>query len=527
MIRATTLRSPRAVRTLMGYRVHEKTATLLYPSNQRTLPIIFTASAQYSTSTPTTAAAAAAAASSSLLPERNLWDTIYSGTKGIVTLVTSEDARQKFLDIVGVGSSAVINAEVLKQARFGNMLTLALFHDLQDPLFQKYGFDASDFLEGVRPALKNCHDTIGKLKNEFPEIQSKEERNEKLLQQMHQMITLTAVSRKADNDADGDDSGFPKIDNAWTEQAQKDPNSLAGQLSKMVSQKLFDEIYLTSELEALTIDYEVDSTSITNVALLSARAMEMNDNDDDDGDFYDGIEAVPAEPEAKSKDEEISTAIQDEEATMKVTSEETATPEKKEKEEPVASEAISDETLNAMVAEQATRSDGNPSEGKSKTFLERKREMEEQARIEAERDSTDAAVKMEATREGATMATQDSSSSESTTKEEEKDEVVSKATNNTPIEKQSTNNRDKTPVAAQIEVLYELNQKTKFKDAIIKEHQEDDDERVKKMLTAMPRNEMQILIGTFEGWLNGGPDGALQWRITHLRSPKSEFPGLT
>lgn len=45
----------------------------------------------------------------SIIPQRNLWDTIYSGTKGIISLLMSEESRQQFMEVV---NGSVINAEV-------------------------------------------------------------------------------------------------------------------------------------------------------------------------------------------------------------------------------------------------------------------------------------------------------------------------------------------------------------------------------------------------------------------------------
>jgi hypothetical protein len=87
-------------------------------------------------------------------------------------------------------------------------------------------------------------------------------------------------------------------------------------------------------------------------------------------------------------------------------------------------------------------------------------------------------------------------------------------------------NTDPTPVAAQIEVLYEMNQKIDVKPEVMEEAAEaiEGQEQVEK--PPATSDEIQVWVGTFEGWLNGGPDGDLQWKVTKLRLPDSEFPGL-
>lgn len=492
--------------------------------------------------TPTLGAKAATArfssssssSSATILPERSLWDTIYSGTKGIVSLTMSEEARQRFMDVV---QGSVINAEVLKQARFGNMLTLALFYDLQDPLFQKYKFDASDFLEGVKPSLKKHHDIVGQLRNEFPAITSQEERTEKLLQRMQQIVSRSMQRGGSSSDSeDGDDASAAAADNAWVEQAQKDPDSLAGQLNKMVTPKLLDTLFYTSEIESLTVNYEISSTTISNVALLSARAMVMDDDDggednDDDGhvEHYDGTEDTAGEFMAEDKvsmkakepkkDVDKAAASKSEENVEKI-----VVPEGEENIEKIVAPESEKEPAAPTVEASAT-------EGRSKTFLEKKKEMEAIAKLEAEvkeviaeakatndegESDKDVNIKMEATE---TESIEKDASSENQQIEEEAI-IASKP-------QATTRRKDNTAVAAQIEVLYELNQTTAFKEAIMKDVKgEDGEEQAEEMFNTKPSNEMQVLVGTFEGYLNGGPDGGLRWRITNLRTPYDEFPLL-
>ena len=107
--------------------------------------------------------------------------------------------------------------------------------------------------------------------------------------------------------------------------------------------------------------------------------------------------------------------------------------------------------------------------------------------------------------------------------DDKEEEVDTKAKSST----HKSSGRGGTPVVAQIEVLYELNQTSVFKEAIVAEINEDGSEKAKEMFNSKSTPEMQVLVGTFEGWLNGGPDGGLRWRITHLRTPSAEFPGLT
>lgn len=361
--------------------------------------------------------------SQSLIPQRNLWDTIYSGTKGMISLLVSEESRQKFMDVV---QGSTINADVLKQARFGSMLTIALFHDLQDPLFEKYSFNASDFLTGVKPALTNFHETIGKLQNEFPDVTSKEEQTEKLLQRMLLHTTTNEIK---------------DVKTPWSEQAEKDPESPAAQLTAMVSPSLFNALFLATETEAMMAKHKEASTQVSYVALLSARAMVMDE---------------------------------EEYATTPNNAIENKKPE---------------ETPSAATSE--------------------KQQAEAQQK---ERKSDTVGIKMEASALPDTSSTEKKESDSAESKTDEEEVVVA-------------SEPDTTAVAAQIEVLYEFNHTVEMKPnlfAIQGEGQEEESKAPPKS----EREETQIWVGTFEGWLNGGPEGSLRWRLTNWRPPTAEFPGL-
>ena len=73
----------------------------------------------------------------------------FSAAQGMISLL-SEDTRIGFIESLENG---IIQEGVLSQATAGPMMMLSLFHDLQNPLFKKYKFDPTQFLEGVVPAL--------------------------------------------------------------------------------------------------------------------------------------------------------------------------------------------------------------------------------------------------------------------------------------------------------------------------------------------------------------------------------------
>jgi hypothetical protein len=357
------------------------------------------------------------------------------------------------MDVV---QGSTINADVLKQARFGNMLTIALFHDLQDPLFHQHSFNADDFLKGVQPALRNFHDTIGQLQNEFPSVASKEERTEKLLQRMHQIVTSSMHPKTSE----GESQGLSLPDNPWTEQAHKDPGSHAATLSAMVSPKVFDSLFLTTETQAMLASYKAGSTTVSNVALLSARAMVM--------DKHDGT-------------------------------------------------IVKDEFVNNVTCK-----------------------MDLKSKTDEENEGAPKMVTLKASEEGTTSTGCEEKGAASDAKDPQVEEVPGSGADGTPEQ-----TADNTPVAAQIEVLYEMEQIIEVKPEIfddtpvtavasmksIKENAGSNESGggkgdYSKAPSAPITVETQIWVGTFEGWLNGGPDEALRWRITRLRPPSADFPGL-
>mmetsp|Transcript_21285 Transcript_21285/g.24282 ORF Transcript_21285/g.24282 Transcript_21285/m.24282 type:complete len:427 (+) Transcript_21285:55-1335(+) len=58
-------------------------------------------------------------------------------------------------------------------------LSFGLYHELQDPLLKTYGFNAKEFMEGVKPALERFHDVEKNIDNRLFEILNEDCFNEK------------------------------------------------------------------------------------------------------------------------------------------------------------------------------------------------------------------------------------------------------------------------------------------------------------------------------------------------------------
>jgi len=92
------------------------------------------------------------------------------------------------------------------------------------------------------------------------------------------------------------------------------------------------------------------------------------------------------------------------------------------------------------------------------------------------------------------------------------------------------NDADNTPVAAQVEILYDIKQTVLSVAASSSETEatndddddDDDDESKEETLTGTT-----VFVGVLEGWLNGNPEGLkeLRWKLAAVRMPW-EFPTI-
>ena len=131
------------------------------------------------------------------------------------------------------------------------------------------------------------------MQNEFPKVTSKEERREKLLKRMHQIF---ASSIKGKNG-----KGFNLEDNPWTKQADKDSESHAAKLRSMVAPKVFEQLFLGAETQSMLANYKGGTTQVSNVALLSARAVLMDVEDHGDNNNASSSETITPNEEVDDK----------------------------------------------------------------------------------------------------------------------------------------------------------------------------------------------------------------------------------
>lgn len=215
---------------------------------------------------------------------------MFSACRGAMGLVNM-DNRTEFIDKLNKGT---INEGVMSQATAGSMMILSLFHDLQNPLFKRYKFDANEFLQGIVPALERFHTVSAALENELIKIKDEAHKNN------NDKDNNNETQEDVRNNDSANPSSSPKppssflhddffkteisdrsiaavLKHDWMDIAKKEPESLAGQLSRMVTAELFHIHQTRAKASFLLpggskIAFKEGACTVNNVALLSARA---------------------------------------------------------------------------------------------------------------------------------------------------------------------------------------------------------------------------------------------------------------
>jgi hypothetical protein len=203
-----------------------------------------------------------------LLPERSVLEVEKDAIQGWWSLMVDSSSRDAYDTAV---KDNIIKDSVLLHAKNGSLLPYSLFYALQNPLFRQFEFDAKEFVEAVGPALGNFHDALARLREALPATleQEKKEKSEE--------------ESSTDDDNRMDQSLGA---NLWRKQAEEDESSLAGRVSKMMTDACFDQFFYLGKLRVLTrklVDVSPDfegsvhvGCEVENVALLSARVMVMD-----------------------------------------------------------------------------------------------------------------------------------------------------------------------------------------------------------------------------------------------------------
>jgi hypothetical protein len=278
-----------------------------------------------------------------IIPPRTYSHLLFSAAKGAFSLI-SEPNRVKFIEMLENGT---IKESVLAQATFGPARMLSLFYELKNPLFKQTTFSTSEFLEGVGPALKNFHSVGGAVENELQDVMNEAANSD---EDDNNMETRGGEELGKDDSSIGD-PGIPGKENeallttmqlfevknsvkmsmsimerSWTEIAAQDPDSLPGQLQRMVTNEVFHSHEASAKASFLFHDisqkvtFHEGSCKVTNVALLGARALAFKEvatsaeSDDVGGDIRTGpgphYEAIDYDVGEGKSDSQISIAAQ-------------------------------------------------------------------------------------------------------------------------------------------------------------------------------------------------------------------------
>jgi hypothetical protein len=220
---------------------------------------------------------------------------VFSAGKGAMQLMDL-NKRNAFIDSLDKGT---INEEVISQATAGPMVMLSLFNDLQNPQFKQHSFDASEFLSGVRPALERFHNVSGSLENQLRKIQAEAKKSVEAdrdgnrggstvdasspdestaTKSEDSMISIAFTENEVVRaEITGDKATTAVLEHSWKDDAEKDPESLAGQFSRMVTSELLDLHQMSAKAAFLLqsdrdVTFKEGSCTVNNVALISARA---------------------------------------------------------------------------------------------------------------------------------------------------------------------------------------------------------------------------------------------------------------
>jgi hypothetical protein len=211
-----------------------------------------------------------------LIPPRTSWDLFQSAGNAILSLMSSQGSRTEFDTFLRKGT---IQQDVLGRAGqpMGTAMILSLYNDLNSPVLQKYGFDTVDFLEGVKPALREFHNVHCSLINLMYEESLKtnsetddgatkpSEEDVKKDRQAALMAAMVGLSQ---------DPTLLRRFSDWNQVAGEDTDSMAARLKAMVTAEFFGEMQRNAQTRLIieeslnkTAMYEEETAEVSNVSL--------------------------------------------------------------------------------------------------------------------------------------------------------------------------------------------------------------------------------------------------------------------
>lgn len=207
-----------------------------------------------------------------LLPQPTFWESARSALRGAWAHMVDPTSREAYQEAV---KNHIIKDDVLEKALQGPIITFSLFQNLiRSPLFSQHAFDAKEFVQTVGPALENFQYTLGLLSNQIDK-EDVDEAIKNIDEKMKETDEEILASLHGNNEAllGGND---------WKRQAEQDPDSLAGILSRMTHKPYFEDLYYANKLGLLDADPQrkwlFKNCTVNGTALVGARAEYVLDN---------------------------------------------------------------------------------------------------------------------------------------------------------------------------------------------------------------------------------------------------------
>jgi len=225
------------------------------------------------------------------------WDILGSAFKACWKLIGSQTERDAFLAVMNTNSP--INAQVIGQADIGFWRILALYNDINNPLFEQHSIDFEEFTEGTKLALdrfhdvqmcvqEGLHDMVASNNDSDNKSDESKSKDEDAVNDEGKIMMKEAAIEAGLVAALGGDSAVIDLENimakTWSKEAEDHPESAVAELKDMVTPEFFKILEVSSKTNYLLekrFNYTADSGEVQNVALLSARAMEFQTKEDE------------------------------------------------------------------------------------------------------------------------------------------------------------------------------------------------------------------------------------------------------
>lgn len=214
---------------------------------------------------------------------RNTWEMISSAFNACVDLL-DQPMRDDFINTANKG--------IIDPQSLGSIpLTLALYNELQSPQLKKYAFDAEEFLEGAKPALESYSQVLVEImaKNKtapdaVESVVDDDENTDVDNDKIHKM------NKEVDEDAEPEEPLQMILTDESDAIIKKDPESLEARIFNMLTEPFFTSLKSSVNRWPSEVN-DFPTLEVTNVTLVSARAVEvLPDSDDSEVDSRDAME---------------------------------------------------------------------------------------------------------------------------------------------------------------------------------------------------------------------------------------------